>query len=41
VLTGNYDFLKMIPEGLGGVSDEIGLLVLIARAMKLRMAFNK
>ncbi len=37
VLTGNYDFLKMMPEGLGEVSENMEVLVMRARAMKLRL----
>ena len=37
VLTGNYDFRKMMPEGLSGVSEGLEVLILKARAMKMRM----
>jgi len=41
VLAGNYDFRKMMPEGLGEVSDEMELMVLRARAIKLILRLDK
>ncbi len=41
VLTGNYDFLKLMPEGLGEVSKEMEVLVLKAKAFKLNLDLNK
>ncbi len=41
VLTGNYDFFKMIPEGLSGVSENVAVLVMRARAIKLSLIFCK
>ncbi len=37
VLTTNYDFRKMIPEGLSGVSENVAVLVMRARAISLRL----
>ncbi len=41
VLTTNYDFRKMIPEGLSGVSENVAVLVMRARAIKLSLIFCK
>ena len=40
VLTANYDFLKMMPEGFGQVGDELELLVLRAQAIKIKLNFS-
>ena len=41
VLTGNYDFLKMMPEELGGVNSKLELLILRAKALRICLEFNK
>ena len=40
VLTANYDFLKMMPEGLSGVNDNLELLILRARTIKFQLKFS-